>query len=68
MGKGTSAKLAVEMATATASLGGSSVLKASVNPPDLSPKVLRVPQAISCMLHAFPSFAERLALSWVLGT
>lgn len=53
--------LVVGMATATAFLGGSLVSQASeylLNPPDLSPKVLCVPQATSCMLHAFRTHSQ----------
>lgn len=61
--------LLVGLETTADSLGGSSVSHVSeylLNPTDLSPTVLHVPQATSCMLQYLIQHTECMALSWVL--
>lgn len=62
--------LLVGIETTADSLDGSSVAHVNEylsNPTDLSPKILRIPQATSCMLHYLIQHTECLAPSWVLG-
>lgn len=62
--------LLVGIETTADSLDGSSVSHVNeylLDPTDLSPKILRVPQATLRMLHYLIQHTACLALSWVLG-